>query len=91
MNVKKDLQERLKMLSDPEFVAGLKKKLSCISKRRTRRHRGKLVSMEEKQMREEQMAEKEAAIDKWSRSPFMVIRLRSKEEGILGGPFGFSP
>ena len=34
-------------------------------KRRTRRHRGKLVSLEEKQMREEQMAEKEAAIDKW--------------------------
>ncbi|XP_062327818.1 programmed cell death protein 7 [Osmerus eperlanus] len=82
LNVKKDLQERLKMLSDPEFMAGLKKKLSCISKRRTRRHRGKLVSLEDKQMREEQMAEKEAAIDKWRMKRIQEVEEKKREQEL---------
>lgn len=82
LSVKKDLQERLKVLSDPECVSGLKKKLSCISRRRARHHRRKLVRMEEKQMKEEQRAEKEAAIDRWRMKRIQQVEEKKRDQEL---------
>ncbi|CDQ86944.1 unnamed protein product [Oncorhynchus mykiss] len=65
VSVKTDLQEKLKVLGDSEFVESLKKKLSSISKRRARLRRRQVEQDEDKQREEERVAEREAAIDKW--------------------------
>lgn len=65
LNMKKELQEKLTLLGDGECLKQLKTKLSRVSRRRAQRLRAsKVLQMEEKQ-RQEDMLEKEAAIDKW--------------------------
>lgn len=65
LNTKRELQDKLTMLDDEESLKQLKAKVSRMSKRRARRLRArKALQMEEKQ-RQEDLMEKEAAIDKW--------------------------
>lgn len=82
LNVKTELQEKLKVLSDSECVSGFQAKLSRIAKRRARRLRArKLLEMEEKE-REARMAEKEAAIDKWRMKQIHEVEEKKKEQEL---------
>ncbi|CAK6961984.1 programmed cell death protein 7 [Scomber scombrus] len=82
LNVKTELQEKLKTLSDREYTSSFKEKLSRIAKRRARRLRArKLLEMEEKE-REARMAEKEAAIDKWRMKKIHEVEERKKEQEL---------
>lgn len=65
LSLKNELQEKLKVFSDSKCVDDTKKKIACIGKRRARQRRRKLAQIEEKQMEDERLAEREAAIDKW--------------------------
>ncbi|KAM6980475.1 programmed cell death protein 7 [Aplochiton taeniatus] len=82
LSVKTDLQDKLKVLNDPEFVDGLKNKLSDITKKRARRRKRKLVQLEEKHIEEDRIAEKEAAIDKWRMKRIQEVEERKKEQEL---------
>ncbi|CAB1339091.1 unnamed protein product [Coregonus sp. 'balchen'] len=82
VSVKTDLQEKLKVLSDPECVESLKKKLSSISKRRARLRRGKVEQEDEKQREEERVAEREAAIDKWRMKRIHEVEEKKREQEL---------
>lgn len=78
LNVKTELQEKLRALGDSEFTSDFKAKLSCIAKRRARRLRArKLLEIEEKE-REARIAEKEASIDKWRMKQIHEVEEKKK-------------
>uniref|UniRef100_UPI003AAEDA5C programmed cell death protein 7 n=1 Tax=Centroberyx gerrardi TaxID=166262 RepID=UPI003AAEDA5C len=81
LKVKRELQEKLKVLNDSECLDGLKDKLSCISKRRARQRRRKLVQMEDKDM-EGLFAEKEAEIDKWRTKQIQQVEEKKMEHEL---------
>lgn len=65
LNAKRELQDKLKLLCDGESLKQLKVKVTRLSQRKARRQRArKRLQMEEKR-RQEELSEKEAAIDKW--------------------------
>lgn len=78
LSVKRELQDKLKVLGNPEFVDGLKKRLSRIATRRARLRRRKLDLMEDRRMDEERRAEKEAAIDKWRLKRILEVEERKR-------------
>lgn len=73
--LKKNVQERLSFLSDPEAKSSIKKKLMTIRNKRIRIRRKKIEHVEEDQKQEERLAERVAAIDKW-----MLKRIQQVEE-----------
>lgn len=65
LHVKKELQDRVSMLSDPNCASQLRAKLSRIAQRRARRLRAKKQLQVEEELAKERSAEKEAAINEW--------------------------
>jgi hypothetical protein len=84
VSVKTDLQEKLKVLGDSEFVESLKKKLSSISKRRARLRRRQVEQDEDKQREEERVAEREAAIDKWRMKRIHEVEEKKRVRELKG-------
>ncbi|KAL7406333.1 hypothetical protein ABVT39_017995 [Epinephelus coioides] len=82
LNVKSELQDKLRVLSDTESLDRFKAKLSRITKTRARRQRArKLLQMEEK-LREERITEKEAAINKWRMQQIHEVEEKKKEREL---------
>ncbi|KAM7423561.1 hypothetical protein PAMA_000085 [Pampus argenteus] len=82
LNVKTELQEKMKVLSDSKRLSDCKAKLSRIAKKRARRLRArKQLEIEEKE-REARMAEKEAAIDKWRMKRIHDVEEKKKEQEL---------
>lgn len=76
--MKKELQAKLKVLSDGEYLNRLKAKLGRVGKRRARKLRAsKLLQLEEKQ-RQEHISEKEAAINTWRMKQIHEVEERKK-------------
>lgn len=65
LNMKREIQDKLKLLGDGECLKPLKAKVIRLSKRRARRLRARKVLQVEEKRRQDEMSEKEAAIDKW--------------------------
>lgn len=85
--MKRELQDKLKQLDDGESLKQLKAKLTRISKRRARRMRArKVLQMEEKQ-RQEDLLEKEAAIDKWRMKKIHEVEEKKRVRTYFFHPF----
>ncbi|KAK2853427.1 hypothetical protein Q5P01_006088 [Channa striata] len=81
-NMKRELEDKLKLLGDEECLNKLKAKVTRLSKRRARRLRARiLLQMEEKQ-RQEHISEKEAAIDKWRMKMIQEVEDKKKEQEL---------
>ncbi|GAA6227800.1 programmed cell death protein 7 [Lates japonicus] len=82
LNMKKELQDKLKVLSNGEYLNKLKAKLGRVGKRRARKLRAsKLLQLEEKQ-RQEHISEKEAAINTWRMKQIHEVEERKKEQEL---------
>ncbi|XP_029983993.1 programmed cell death protein 7 [Sphaeramia orbicularis] len=82
LEMKKELEDKLKLLSDGDSLQRLKTKLSRIAKTRERRMRGRKRRQVEEQHQEVQTAEKEAAIDKWRMKKIHEVEERKKEQEL---------
>lgn len=79
---KREIQLKLKVLSDSECLQRLKTKLSNIAKRRARRLRARNRLQMEEQQKEALIAEKEAAIDKWRMKKMHEVEEKKKEREL---------
>ncbi|XP_070686186.1 programmed cell death protein 7 [Pempheris klunzingeri] len=82
LNVKRELQDKLKALSDGEGLDGWKAKLSRVAKRRARRLRARKALQVEEKQREDRISEKEAAIDKWRMQQIVQVEEKKKEQEL---------
>ncbi|KAJ4947534.1 hypothetical protein JOQ06_009569 [Pogonophryne albipinna] len=82
LNVKKELQDRLEVLSDSEGLASWKSKLCRVAKRRARRLRARSRLQVEEREREQLITEKEAAIDKWRMQKIHEVEEKKKEREL---------
>ncbi|KAK7913004.1 hypothetical protein WMY93_013215 [Mugilogobius chulae] len=82
LQMKQEIQSRLKMISDDEHLQRVKAKVSAIAKRRARRLRAKKRLRMEEQHREAQIAEKDAAIEKWRMKKIHEEEEKKKEEEL---------
>ncbi|XP_074479142.1 programmed cell death protein 7 [Sebastes fasciatus] len=82
LNVKKELQEKLQGLGDSECLAGWRAKLSRVANRRARRLRARKLFQVEEEHREELLAEKEAAINKWRMQRVHQVEEKKKEREL---------
>ncbi|KAM6949944.1 programmed cell death protein 7 [Lycodopsis pacificus] len=82
LNVKTELQDKLKVFSDGECLNGWKAKLSRVAKRRARRLRARKELQTEETHREGRIAEKEAAINKWRMQRIQQVEERKKEREL---------
>lgn len=74
-DLKTAVQERLTSLKDPERLAGVRRKLLLVKKKRARVRRRKTEEREDVREREVRRAEREAAVDKW-----LTKRIQEVEE-----------
>ncbi|XP_044056077.1 programmed cell death protein 7 [Siniperca chuatsi] len=82
LKVKRELQDKLTVLSDSECLNIWKAKLSRVAKRKARRLRArKLLQIEETQ-RQDRISEKEAAIDKWRMQQIHQVEEKKKEQEL---------
>ncbi|XP_073320433.1 programmed cell death protein 7 [Pagrus major] len=79
INVKRELQDSLVVLSDSACVETL---LSRVAKRRARRLRARQLQMLEEKQREDSISEKEAAIDKWRMQQIHQVEEKKKEQEL---------
>ncbi|XP_063045639.1 programmed cell death protein 7 [Engraulis encrasicolus] len=77
-----NIQGKLNVLTDPEAVLSIKKKLSTTLKKRTRARRQKLERLEEEQKREERLTERHAAIDAWRMKRIRQVEEKKREEEL---------
>ncbi|XP_058485431.1 programmed cell death protein 7 [Solea solea] len=82
LNTKRDLQNKLNLLSDEEGLKRLKDKLSRAEKRRARRRRANILLRQLVKQRQEDMAEKEAAIDAWRMKKIREVEEKKKEQEL---------
>ncbi|XP_042344135.1 programmed cell death protein 7 [Plectropomus leopardus] len=82
LNVKNELQDKLRVLSDIESLERFKAKVSRVSQRRARRLRARKRSEMEQELREERISEKEAAIDKWRMQKIHEVEEKKKEREL---------
>ncbi|KAK5935989.1 hypothetical protein CgunFtcFv8_021295 [Champsocephalus gunnari] len=82
LNVKKELQDSLEVLSDSEGLASWKSKLCRVAKRRARRLRARSRLQVEEREREQLTTEKEAAIDKWRMQKIHEVEEKKKEREL---------
>lgn len=78
LKVKTELQEELQTLSDGERLGRLKAKLARVAKRRARRLRATKEFQIEQNLREDRIAEKEAAINKWRLQQIQRVEEKKK-------------
>ncbi|XP_056269577.1 programmed cell death protein 7 [Pseudoliparis swirei] len=82
LKVKTELQEELQTLSDGERLGRLKAKLARVAKRRARRLRATKEFQIEQNLREDRIAEKEAAINKWRLQQIQRVEEKKKEREL---------
>ncbi|XP_034415834.1 programmed cell death protein 7 isoform X2 [Cyclopterus lumpus] len=82
LTVKTELQEELKTLSDGEHLGCWKAKLARVSKRRARRLRARKEIQVEQKLREDRIAEKEAAINTWRLQQIQRVEEKKKEQEL---------
>ncbi|KAL6112654.1 pdcd7 [Pungitius sinensis] len=80
--VKTELQDELELLRVGDRLHGWKAKLSRVAKRRARLLRARKLLQLEESLREEQIADKEAAIDKWRMQRVQQVEERKKEREL---------
>ncbi|KAG7468127.1 hypothetical protein MATL_G00139560 [Megalops atlanticus] len=80
--MKCDIQEKLKVFSDPSYIERIKKKLAFISKKRLRNRRKKRERLEEKEEQDAWAAEREAAIDKWRMERIHEVEEKKREQEL---------
>ncbi|XP_059207213.1 programmed cell death protein 7 [Centropristis striata] len=81
-DAKRELQDKLKVLSDPECLDRWKGKTSRVAERRARRHRARKELLVEERQREERSANKEAAIDKWRMQQIHQVEEKKREREL---------
>ncbi|KAM9367078.1 programmed cell death protein 7 [Symphorus nematophorus] len=82
LKVKTELQDRLSVLSDSTSLDKWKSKLSRIAQRRAWRLRARRQQQLEDKQREEDISEKEAAIDKWRQQQIRQVEEKKKEQEL---------
>ncbi|KAK1891817.1 Programmed cell death protein 7 [Dissostichus eleginoides] len=82
LNLKKEVQDSLEVLSDSEGLASWKSKLCRVAKRRARRLRARSRLQVEEREREQLITEKEAAIDKWRMQKIHEVEEKKKEREL---------
>lgn len=82
LEMKREIQDRLKILSDNENLQRVKNKLATVAKRRARRLRARNRQQMEEQHREAEIAEKEAAIEKWRMKIIHAEEEKKKEQEL---------
>ncbi|XP_072321213.1 programmed cell death protein 7 [Eucyclogobius newberryi] len=82
LEMKREIQSRLKMIADDDNLQQVKAKLSAIAKRKARRVRTKKRLRAEEQQREAEIAEKDDAIEKWRMKKIHEEVERKKEEEL---------
>ncbi len=83
LDVKRELQDQLPVLTDRQRLESWKAKLARVAKRRARRLRARqALQMEEKQ-REDRISEKEAAIDKWRMQQIHQVEEKKKVSAVV--------
>lgn len=78
LNVKRELQDQLPVLSDSPGLERWKAKLSRVAKRRARRLRARKGWQMEEKEREDRISEKEAGIDKWRMQQIHQVEEKKK-------------
>ncbi|XP_029318322.1 programmed cell death protein 7 [Cottoperca gobio] len=82
LNVKRELQDSLRVLGDSERLGSWKAKLSRVSKRRARRLRARTLLQVEDKEREDLITEKEAAINTWRLQQIRQVEEKKKEREL---------
>ncbi|XP_059808802.1 programmed cell death protein 7 [Hypanus sabinus] len=82
IEIKTVLQEKLKILTDSEYVSAVKKKLDAIKKKRRNIQRKKQEWCLEKQEQKARMAEKEAKIEKWRMNCVREVEEKKREREL---------
>ncbi|KAM8893641.1 programmed cell death protein 7 [Spinachia spinachia] len=82
LEVKTELQDALELLRVGDRLHSWKAKLCRVAKRRARLLRARKRLLLEKNLREEQIADKEAAIDKWRMQRVQQVEERKKEREL---------
>ncbi|XP_040886269.1 programmed cell death protein 7 [Toxotes jaculatrix] len=82
LKMKKELQSTVKLLTDGECLKKLKAKLNRVGKRRVRRQRASKVQQLEEKQRQEDISEREAAIDTWRMKHIHEEEERKKEQEL---------
>uniref|UniRef100_A0A3Q3IZG2 Programmed cell death 7 n=1 Tax=Monopterus albus TaxID=43700 RepID=A0A3Q3IZG2_MONAL len=82
LNIKRQLQDKLKLFSDSECLNTFKAKLNRVSKRRVRKLRASKALQVEEQRRQELICEKEASIDKWRMKQIHEVEEKKKEQEL---------
>lgn len=82
LGVKTELQDELDRLRLGERLHSWKAKLSRVAKRRARLLRARKLHQLDEKLREEQIADKEAAIDKWRMQRVQQVEERKKEREL---------
>ncbi|KAL2077041.1 hypothetical protein ACEWY4_026545 [Coilia grayii] len=82
VGLKNNIQEKLNVLTDPETLSCIKKKLVTLRKKRMRTRRQKIEKIEEYQKQEDAVAERHAAIDKWRMKRIQQVEEKKREEEL---------
>lgn len=82
IEVKTVLQEKLKALTDSEYISRVKKKLEAIKKKRRNIRRKKQECCLANQEHKERMAEKEAKIDTWRMKRVREVEEKKREREL---------
>ncbi|XP_051896505.1 programmed cell death protein 7 [Pristis pectinata] len=82
IEIKNVLQEKLKTLTDSEYLSSVKKKLEAIKKKRKNIQRKKQEWCLEKQEQKARMAEKEAKIDTWRMKCVREVEEKKREREL---------
>ncbi|XP_071328991.1 programmed cell death protein 7 [Trachinotus anak] len=82
LHMRRELQDRVKLLSDGDCLHELKAKLSHVRKRRARRLRARGLLQLEEEHRQERISEREAAIDTWRMKKIQEVEERKKEQEL---------
>ncbi|XP_029001189.1 programmed cell death protein 7 [Betta splendens] len=82
LDMKSEIQDKLKLLSDAESLNQLKAKVTRLSQRKARRQRAKKRLQMEAKRRQEELCEKEAAIDKWRMKKIHEVEEKKREQEL---------
>lgn len=82
LHVRRELQDNVKLLSDPVLLDRLKVKLSQIVRRRARQMRARRDLKMEQKHAEELSSEKDAAIDVWRMKKIRQVEEKKKEQEL---------
>lgn len=85
LNTKRELQDRLTQFRDGECLNRLKADLRRLSKRRDRRQRARKAQQMEEKRRQEEISEKDAAIDKWRMKKIHEVEEKKRVRKKLSG------